>query len=217
VAHPSPPVPPLIVVGSGTVMIHGMPAARWAPAPDFSACGTVLGDPKLVIGRTVFIGGPSSLTVSIANLDALLQAKLDAINEWDAPARADFKKWFGRTDESSRQIVIRRIGKMQNLLKGYRDSNFRGAGTQNADGLFAFVDPADDTVVSVGNAWATAPLTGTDSQAGALGHEMSHFRSVGGTDDHVYGANPSKDLANSSPDRALDNADNFEYYLEDAP
>lgn len=61
IVHP-PPVPPAppgfpIVKGSMTVLIHGMPAARWSPAPDFAACGVFLGDPKLIATRRVLIGG----------------------------------------------------------------------------------------------------------------------------------------------------------------
>jgi len=58
IVHPPPPGPPLpITMGSMTVLINNMPAARWAPAPDFGACGVFLGDPKLAATRTVFIGG----------------------------------------------------------------------------------------------------------------------------------------------------------------
>ena len=39
-----------------TVLIHGLPAARWAPAPDMGACGVFLGDPKLA-AMPVLIGG----------------------------------------------------------------------------------------------------------------------------------------------------------------
>ena len=57
-AHPPPPgPPPVIVKGSTTVLIGGMPAARWSPAPDVGACGVFLGDPKLMAMRTVKIGG----------------------------------------------------------------------------------------------------------------------------------------------------------------
>jgi uncharacterized Zn-binding protein involved in type VI secretion len=61
-AHPPPPpgTPPVpIVMGSGTVSIHGLPAARWAPSGDLGACGVFLGDPKLSAARSVSIGGPS--------------------------------------------------------------------------------------------------------------------------------------------------------------
>jgi hypothetical protein len=44
-----------------SVLIHGLPAARWAPSGDTSGCGVFLGDIKLLATRTVFIGGaPSS-------------------------------------------------------------------------------------------------------------------------------------------------------------
>ena len=55
---PVPPVPPPpIVKGSTTVMIHGQPAARWAPSLDVAACGVFLGDAKLAAMRKVLIGG----------------------------------------------------------------------------------------------------------------------------------------------------------------
>jgi uncharacterized Zn-binding protein involved in type VI secretion len=60
-AHP-PPVPPAppppIILGSTSVLIHGMPAARWAPSGDMGACGVFLGNPMLSALRRVFIGGP---------------------------------------------------------------------------------------------------------------------------------------------------------------
>lgn len=56
--HPPPPAPPPppITKGSATVLIHNMPAARWAPSLDIGACGVFLGDPKLAPLRTVLIG-----------------------------------------------------------------------------------------------------------------------------------------------------------------
>jgi uncharacterized Zn-binding protein involved in type VI secretion len=57
VAHPPPPLPAPITAGSGTVLIQGKPAARWAPAPDVGACGVFLGDPKQAATRKVLIGG----------------------------------------------------------------------------------------------------------------------------------------------------------------
>ncbi len=45
---------------------------------------------------------------------------------------------------------------------------------------------------------------------------MSHFIDVGSTDDYACGAGDSKALAKINPSKALNNADNFEFYLEDA-
>lgn len=56
-AGPPPAIPPSvpIAVGSFTVFINGMPAARWIVGK--AACGTFLGDPKLASNHTVLIGG----------------------------------------------------------------------------------------------------------------------------------------------------------------
>jgi uncharacterized Zn-binding protein involved in type VI secretion len=60
IVHPPPPPPappPPIIMGSPTVFIHGMPAARWIPSLDVAVCGVFLGDAKLAPLRTVLIGG----------------------------------------------------------------------------------------------------------------------------------------------------------------
>lgn len=59
--------------------------------------------------------------------------------------------------------------------------------------------------------------TGTDSRAGTIVHEQSHFTVNGGTDDHVYGQSGAKSLAISNPANAVDNADNHEYFAENNP
>jgi peptidyl-Lys metalloendopeptidase len=64
--------------------------------------------------------------------------------------------------------------------------------------------------------WQTG-MTGTDSKAGTLIHEMSHFTVVAGTDDYVYGQSGAKSLAISDPAKAVDNADNHEYFAENTP
>ena len=62
-----------------------------------------------------------------------------------------------------------------------------------------------------------APNTGTDSRAGTIIHEISHFDVVAGTDDIVYGQAGAKNLAISNPANAIRNADNHEYFSENTP
>jgi len=78
-------------------------------------------------------------------------------------------------------------------------------------------DPDADGVVYLCGAFWTAPDTGTDSRAGTLIHESSHFTAHGGTDDWVYGQAACKDLAIHNPSRAIDNADSHEYFAENHP
>ncbi|WP_433795625.1 M35 family metallo-endopeptidase [Actinoplanes sp. CA-252034] len=85
--------------------------------------------------------------------------------------------------------------------------------TSNED-YYAYVYPNQPYVIYLCNAFWTAPATGTDSKAGTLIHESSHFTVNGGTDDHAYGQTAAKQLAVSSPSNAVDNADNYEYFAE---
>ena len=72
-----------------------------------------------------------------------------------------------------------------------------------------------------------APPTGTDSRAGTLIHEMSHFVVVADTNDWVYGQTGAHNLAGSNPNRTsgnravlpivVGNADSHEYFAENTP
>lgn len=82
---------------------------------------------------------------------------------------------------------------------------------------YAYVYPSQPYKVYLCNAFWSAPLSGTDSKGGTIVHELSHFNVVAGTDDHAYGQTAAKNLAKSNPSRALDNADNHEYFAENTP
>ena len=82
---------------------------------------------------------------------------------------------------------------------------------------YAYVYPTRPYEIFVCRAFWSAPNTGTDSKAGTLVHEMSHFNVVAGTDDHVYGQAGAKSLAISDPAKAIDNADSHEYFAENTP
>jgi len=83
------------------------------------------------------------------------------------------------------------------------------------DDYYAYVYPSRPYKIYVCNAFWQAPTTGRDSKMGTLIHEMSHFKVVASTDDYVYGATGAHNLALSSPNKAVDNADNHEYFAED--
>jgi peptidyl-Lys metalloendopeptidase len=82
---------------------------------------------------------------------------------------------------------------------------------------YAYVYANAPYEIFVCKAFWSAPNTGTDSKAGTLIHEMSHFNNVAGTDDHVYGQSGARSLAISDPTKALNNADNHEYFAENTP
>jgi peptidyl-Lys metalloendopeptidase len=82
---------------------------------------------------------------------------------------------------------------------------------------YAYVYANQPYKIYVCNAFWSAPMTGTDSKAGTLIHEMSHFTVVAATDDWAYGQTAAKSLALSDPAKALDNADSHEYFAENTP
>ena len=92
--------------------------------------------------------------------------------------------------------------------------NFKLANSQN-EKLYAYVYPTDDKQIYLGKVFFKASPTGIDSQMGTVAHEMSHFNSIAGTQDHVYGVINAQKLAIKNPAMALDNADNFEYFIEE--
>jgi len=82
---------------------------------------------------------------------------------------------------------------------------------------YAYVYPTQAYKIYLCNAFWSAPITGTDSRAGTLIHEMSHFDVVAATDDWAYGQTAAKALAISDPVKALANADSHEYFAENTP
>jgi peptidyl-Lys metalloendopeptidase len=84
------------------------------------------------------------------------------------------------------------------------------------DSYYAYVYKNDPYRIHVCNAYRSAPTTGTDSKAGTLIHEMSHFTVVADTDDWAYGQTSCKKLA-SRAGKATDNADSHEYFAENTP
>jgi len=82
---------------------------------------------------------------------------------------------------------------------------------------FAYVYPDQPYKVYMCKAFWNANELGTDSRAGTIIHELSHFNVVAGTDDVVYGQSGAQSLATSDPDQALNNADSHEYFAENTP
>ncbi|WP_033480556.1 M35 family metallo-endopeptidase, partial [Xanthomonas citri] len=82
---------------------------------------------------------------------------------------------------------------------------------------YAYVYPNQPYEIHVCNAFWSASTTGTDSKAGTLVHETSHFTVVAGTQDRVYGQSGARSLAISNPAQAITNADSHEYFAENTP
>lgn len=179
----------------------------------------------------------------------LLERRRQDLDVWDEDTQESFLTWFGTDETKARDLVRRRIVKAIAKLKTLKVNNFvpdrppRKAGltaTQYQDALdeynreFAYVNPdsrggAYEMTVHLGPEFANADDT---TRAGTLIHEVSHFFTVGQTDDvesaflgmrvekrgdkkvTMYGYARAERLSMQSQKNALHNADNFEFFVE---
>lgn len=113
--------------------------------------------------------------------------------------------WFGTYSKSNydydRDTVFKAIGAH---MKSYPfKSVCYPAGCDS--NVYAYVYPSDKTfTVYLCNLFFTIPSERVETVI----HEMSHFNSLGGTEDYAYGRSQCKSLAKSNPSRASHNADN---------
>jgi len=122
---------------------------------------------------------------------------------------ATYIEWFGAYLASRWQIaeeVIRLI--QQNTVVAYACDDMAN--------VYAYVYPSDNThtIYCCSAFWPSRNIGGFDTQSGTLLHELSHFSNIGATSDHTYGTSNCRNLARTSPARAVNNADSFEYFAE---
>jgi Lysine-specific metallo-endopeptidase/Bacteriophage T4 gp5 C-terminal trimerisation domain len=222
-----------IDIGPGGVAIQGSVVLVNSGGSPGSGTGSDPQDPEPPLGATVeglaakagkagagawLASRRKRLQQALKDQAKMLEAKKKELQNWskDKKARANFKRWFGATDKKAREKIGTRIDKMIALNKNFKVDQF-GEATPPDPNRFACVYPTDKShAVYIDKAFDAAPATGQDSAAGTLSHEMSHFNDIGGTKDYIYGTVNAKALATTDSAKALDNADNFEYYLEDA-
>ncbi|HXQ38773.1 MAG TPA: M35 family metallo-endopeptidase, partial [Anaerolineales bacterium] len=121
--------------------------------------------------------------------------------------------WFGVFSSSRYNTVKSNFTKISDAMDN-AGITFDCKCKQN---YYAYVYPNRPYNIYLCKVFWTAPLSGTDSKAGTLIHEMSHFNVVAGTDDVVYGQTGAKNLASTDPNLAITNADNHEYFAENTP
>ncbi len=124
-----------------------------------------------------------------------------------------YTTWFG-TFTSARYNTVK------SHFTAIRDAFYNRSVTYDCgckQNYYAYVYSNQPYKIYLCRVFWTAPMTGTDSKAGTLIHEMSHFDVVAGTDDFVYGQTGAMNLASTNPENAINNADNHEYFAENTP
>jgi peptidyl-Lys metalloendopeptidase len=130
-----------------------------------------------------------------------------------------YTTWFGASNSQRQTTVTSHFNNIYNALN-VKNINYDCStclSEAQYDNTFAFVFPNEPYDIYLCGSFWTSEVTGSDSQAGTLIHELSHFTILAGTDDHVYGEDKAKQLAITTPEKTLNNADNHEYFAENTP
>ncbi|HEX8370280.1 MAG TPA: M35 family metallo-endopeptidase [Pyrinomonadaceae bacterium] len=171
--------------------------------------------PSAVSGTSSFTKCTATQQSSIltARNDAAVYASdsLSYLNSGATSAR--YTTWFGAYTSSRYNTVKGNFTNIKNAMDT-ASMNF-DCGCKKR--YYAYVYANQPYNIYLCSVYWQAPAKGTDSKAGTLIHETSHFSIVAGTDDWVYGQSGAKNLAISDPNKAVDNADSHEYFAENTP
>jgi peptidyl-Lys metalloendopeptidase len=146
-------------------------------------------------------------------IDEAIGISADARSYMNGSLGDRYTTWFGTVNSTRSNQVKNNFNAITDAMAN-EDITVDCKCKQN---YYAYVYPTQPYKIYVCSAFWAAPMTGTDSKAGTLVHEMSHFDVVAGTDDVVYGQAGAKSLANTSPNDAIRNADSHEYFAENTP
>jgi peptidyl-Lys metalloendopeptidase len=123
-----------------------------------------------------------------------------------------YETWFGKANQTRLTRVQGTIGGVRDLLQRKETFSVECMPQRCGNGTFALTTHGMD-YIGLCAAFFKAPLTGDDSRSGTLLHELTHV--VADTEDHTYGRTNAQERAVGNPNEAVDNADNYEFFMED--
>ena len=203
--------------------IQSVPLRLWVDGSDVLAKGGDNQIAKRPGGGGTVVNGVSYVGCSTTQIDTAGKAVVEA-RKYSENAKGylnggtvgpRYTTWFGAYTSSRYSTVNQNFVSIDAAADQSNGQIKINCGCNQS--YYAYVYPTRPYEIFVCRAFWSAPLTGTDSKAGTLIHEMSHFNVVAGTDDHVYGQAGAKNLAITDPSKAVDNADNHEYFAENTP
>lgn len=146
-------------------------------------------------------------------LTAFAILALGGTKEANRASSQRYTTWFGTYTAARYSTVQNNFSKILGAL----DNETVTYHCDCSDNYYAYVYPNNPYHIYLCQKFWPAPLDGTDSKAGTIIHETSHFYVVADTDDNAYGHAACKNLANSNPAQAVANADSHEYFAENTP
>jgi|GEM_PF-1544664 len=138
---------------------------------------------------------------------------LENLPENERAGSPRYLKWFGTYDSNRYASVLNTYRQSETLMSASAVEFVCDC----EEPYFAFIRRTEPFKVNLCTFYWSAQRTGSDSRAGTILHEVSHFNEIGGTADHAYGAYDVSNLALDNPVRAVNNADSIEYFAENTP
>ena len=154
----------------------------------------------------------SDVVLARSNASTYAASALSYLNAHNS-GTTRYTTWFGIFDSGRYSTVTSHYSAISNAMDAASMTFDCGCKKK----YYAYVYPNQPYTIYLCSVFWTAPAIGTDSKAGTLIHEMSHFNVVASTDDWAYGQSAAKSLAISDPVKAIDNADSHEYFAENTP
>lgn len=161
----------------------------------------------------------TQIDTALTAAETMATTAAEALNSTPVSQRATAERyttWFGSYLSSRYISVLTNFNAIQDATAN-KQLKFSCGSPRCGRSTFAFVYSNSPYEVFLCPSFWSAELTGTDSRAGTIIHELSHFTILGGTDDHQYGQSAAKQLGASDPNRAINNADSHEYFAENTP
>jgi len=148
----------------------------------------------------------------IAHANAQYFAALAVVQLSTTPGNSNtlYTDWFGTFDQGRYDTVTNHYSDINKVLET-ETVTYDLSGTSCQPSWYAYTYSGSRTIWLCSQ-YLSAPQIGTDCKFGTLIHEWSH--AISDTDDHVYGESDAGNLANTDPGKAIDNADNHEYFTE---
>ena len=170
------------------------------------------------MSQTPFYSGCNSsqrrdLNTALGNAEKMSiesQKYLAGLSITQQPDDPRYQEWFGAYDSVRYSTVSGHFVAIADAFVNETVS-FLCDCTSSA---YAYVYSNRPYEIHLCNAFWSAPALGTDSKAGTLIHEMSHFDVVADTNDYAYGQTACRKLAIKQPKKAIANADSHEYFAE---
>ncbi len=128
-----------------------------------------------------------------------------------------FKTWFGNYTRQNYSSALAKFTNIHSILRRQNLNLVCECNIKNPERAFAYVRPNNPRKVWLCPKFWQAPQHGMKSQRSTFVHEISHFYVAASTRDLFIGISHARELAKLRPQKALQNAENFEFFSENTP